>query len=301
MNPKNISQEDLALFALQLLSPEESSEVITHLEHNEGARAELAQIQGDLALYALSSDLHSPPSVARERLLRRVAKEKKVMPAPAVPFTPAATAAVGSAASDEPLLMPRGGRVFAIDQERAPRRGVHPVAAWAGWAVAAGLGVAAGLQYHQRQILQQSVAAESARLQQVSAESAKAEAVLAALTDSGAMQVELHQPVAAATTGPTDAAKPEAHAAYVADSGSLVFVASHLAPLEAYKTYELWVIPADGRDPIPAGIFKPDARGYANVVMPELPKGVAAKTFGVTIEDEGGAKAPTPPIVLAGM
>jgi anti-sigma-K factor RskA len=35
--------------------------------------------------------------------------------------------------------------------------------------------------------------------------------------------------------------------------------------------------------------------------MPELPKGVAAKGFGVTVEDEGGSKTPTAPIVLAGM
>jgi len=34
--------------------------------------------------------------------------------------------------------------------------------------------------------------------------------------------------------------------------------------------------------------------------MPPLPKGVEAKAFGVTVEDEGGATVPTPPIILAG-
>jgi hypothetical protein len=35
-------------------------------------------------------------------------------------------------------------------------------------------------------------------------------------------------------------------------------------------------------------------------MMPQLPKGIAAKGFGVTIENEGGSDTPTLPIVLAG-
>jgi len=34
--------------------------------------------------------------------------------------------------------------------------------------------------------------------------------------------------------------------------------------------------------------------------MPDLPKGVEAKGFGVTIEDEGGSQTPTKPIIMAG-
>jgi anti-sigma-K factor RskA len=36
------------------------------------------------------------------------------------------------------------------------------------------------------------------------------------------------------------------------------------------------------------------------VVLPPLPKGVEAKAFGVTVEDEGGATTPTLPIILVG-
>ena len=43
------------------------------------------------------------------------------------------------------------------------------------------------------------------------------------------------------------------------------------------------------------------ANGNATVVMPPLPKGVTAKGFGVTVENDGGSKTPTAPIVLAGM
>jgi anti-sigma-K factor RskA len=94
---------------------------------------------------------------------------------------------------------------------------------------------------------------------------------------------------------------PEAHATYIADKGALVLVATHLDQLADNKTYELWLLPSDkSLTPIPAGLFRPDAAGSATVVMPQLPKGVTAKGFGVTVEADGGSKTPTAPIVLAG-
>jgi anti-sigma-K factor RskA len=65
-------------------------------------------------------------------------------------------------------------------------------------------------------------------------------------------------------------------------------------------TYELWVIPANGNAPIPAGLFRPDATGSASVVLPELPSGVQAKAFGVTVERAEGSQKPTLPIILSG-
>jgi anti-sigma-K factor RskA len=94
---------------------------------------------------------------------------------------------------------------------------------------------------------------------------------------------------------------PQGRATYVASKGSLIFLANNLEPLKPGKTYELWLIPAEaGGSPIPAGTFRPDERGNASVIMPPLPKGVEAKAFGVTVEDEGGAATPTQPIILAG-
>ncbi len=91
---------------------------------------------------------------------------------------------------------------------------------------------------------------------------------------------------------------PVGRVTYVPDQGSLVMIASNLEPLESYKVYELWVIPADGRDPVAAGSFKPDLKGNASVILPDLPKGIDAKAFAVTIEDE--SSTPTMPTVLAG-
>ena len=108
--------------------------------------------------------------------------------------------------------------------------------------------------------------------------------------------------VALRSTAETKPGTPSATAlaAYLADKGALVFVATHMEPTPYGKTYELWLMPADGRSPMPVTTFKPDAHGSASVVMPQLPKGIAAKGFGVTIENDGGSETPALPIVLAG-
>jgi hypothetical protein len=282
MTPKQISQDDLILFALQDLTPAEASEVLIHLEHSEAARAELAQIQGDLAMVALASDLHSPPALARERLLRQVSKEKKLAPIERV------------APHAEPVLVPREGRIFKSEEEIQSRRWGLGFLGWAGWAVAAGCAFTAGLEYHQHQTLQQAYYAQNTKLVEVTGQAVEARRVMQVLTDGGAMQVSLHL----LPNGTVEPPKPEGRVAYASDSGSLVFVGMHLQPLEQAKTYELWVMPSDGTAPLAAGTFKPSQQGYASLIMPPMPKGIVAKAFGVTIEDDGGSKTPTLPIVL---
>jgi len=296
MNPANhISPEDLPLIALQLLPESEMAEALVHLEHCEACREEIARYQGDLATYAMTSEMHSPPALARERLMRRVAKEKKVVPIERPQPV--------SIAGEEPVLAPRRG-MFDTETYEEPRRSRGAgFVTWSGWAIAAGVAVVAGLQFHQRQVLQSNLNDITAKLTQSTNDAAKAQDVLKTLTDQGALQVTMRIPP---PDGVPASHLPEGHAAYIADKGSLVFIASNLLQLQPYKTYELWVLPqqTDGepkRPPIPAGIFKPDEKGNATVVMPDLPKGIAAMGFGVTIEDDGGSKQPTMPIVLVGM
>jgi anti-sigma-K factor RskA len=154
----------------------------------------------------------------------------------------------------------------------------------------------AGLQFHQRQQIQNSIAAQQTRLDDAMKQSAHAQDVIATLTAANAMQVALR------STSEVKPGTPSAMAlaAYLADKGALVFVATHMDPAPAGKTYELWLMPADGRNPMPAGMFKPDAQGRASVMMPDLPRGIPAKGFGVTMENDGGSDTPTLPIVLAG-
>ena len=284
---KHIPEDDLALFALALMQPEEAALTMAHLKHCDLCRSEVTRMQGDLVVYAMTAEMQEPPAEARDRLLRAVAKEKKFIP----PAEPVLTARHHD-------LLDRPERY-----DTSAKRGIGAFG-WAGWAIAAGLAALVGWQFYLSADLQHQLATQSAALalehahplEGQTAEAVRAQEVLRTLTDPAAMQVALHLP---ATAGATP--KPEGHAAYNAAKGDLVFVASHLRPVAPGKTYELWLLPAKaGGSAVPAGLFRPDANGNASVVLPILPKNVAAKGFGVTVEDEGGSSAPTPPIVLAG-
>jgi hypothetical protein len=341
----HLPEDDLSLFALQLLPDTEMQAVALHLKECAECRVELGKIQGDLAAYAMTAEMQAAPGEARARLLSQVAKEKKpvwvepvaktepvakvervakVEPvkevqaverveavkkieAPVSPKFEAKPVAQRVEAKTEARREPVEPVMFArsrgvLETEERKRRRVAPALAWIGWAIAAGAAVTAGLQFQQRKQAEQNLAAETAQLDAMTAETgqtAQAKQLMDALTSKQAMQVSLHVPLTARQQPKLD---PEGHATYVAEKGSLMFVASHLDPLDDGKTYELWLLPAEaGVTPIPAGLFKPDANGNASVVMPELPKGVTAKGFGVTVENDGGSKTPTAPIVLAGM
>lgn len=192
------------------------------------------------------------------------------------------------------------------EERRTPRRAPWAVLAWTGWAVAAGCSFVAGLQFHQRQQVQGVIATQQAKMddmQKQISQAQPAQEALSTLTAASAMQVALHATPpakpAVVVKGAPPVVPPEALAAYLADKGALVFVATHMAPAPAGKTYELWLLPATGQAPMPAGTFKPDAQGGASVVLPKLPKGVQAKGFGVTVENDGGSSTPTLPIVMS--
>lgn len=160
------------------------------------------------------------------------------------------------------------------------------------WAIAAGLAIACGIFRYQVGSLKGALESQSRLTSSLAIKASLAERVLEVLSAPDAQRVTL----TATKTPPA----PTAHAIYVPGSGALLMQATHLQSLPANKTYELWVIPASGAAPIPAGIFRPDAEGYASVVLPQLPSGVPAKAFGITIENAGGSATPTMPIILSG-
>lgn len=274
---KHIDPDDLPLYAMHLLPPDEMEEISLHLQHSTEARRVLSEILGDLSLLAHTAEQHSPPALTRQRLMKHVAREKKAIPIdinrqPAAEYPTRATALV--------------------DKEPVRRSAALRILPWIGWAAAAGLAVTSAGLFQQRERLKQDVAGEHAQVASTQAQLANASLLMETVKDPTAVRVALT---------PTGVAPPpEGRTIHVADKGSLVFIASNLVPLQAYKTYELWLIPADGRDAIPAGTFHPDARGNAQLVLSNLPKGVQAKAFGVTIEDGEGATSPTQPIILRG-
>jgi anti-sigma-K factor RskA len=277
--------DDLTLYAMQLVGGDEAAVISRHLDRCDECRGELARIHSDLAVYAATVDLQTPPDAARQRLMQQVAREKKVVPA---------KQQAAQAEAQPPIAaFGRSGSILSMEEPLPKRSAGRAILAWSGWGIAAGLAVALGFLYGDRAALRETLTAQNGQILRLNADAASAHELMDALTDPKALRVTL-------TTKPQPKSSPIGGVTYNPDKGTLVFLASDLNPLQALKTYELWVIPADGSAPIPAGTFHPDDRGNASVIMPDLPKGVAAKAFGVTIEAEGGAQTPTLPILMAG-
>jgi anti-sigma-K factor RskA len=199
-----------------------------------------------------------------------------------------------SASGPAPPLRSRERLLKAIAKEpRAQKIGAARRSSWTllPWLAAAALLLVAAFFWQQSDRLAQRVA----RLQDESAQQQtqleRAREVVSTLTSTDALRVTL----VAAQAPP----QPQGKAIYVRERSSLIFLASNMPALPPQRSYELWLIPTTGA-PIPAGMFKPDARGSATVVEPPLPGGVQAKAFAITVEPEQGSSAPTMPIVMMG-
>jgi hypothetical protein len=259
---EHISQEDLALFAMQALSSEETAAVRAHLASCAHCRAELAELSGDLALVGLAVEQHPLPEGARQHFIDRVSTDTpKVAKSALVPI-------------------PATGQ---------KRRGA---AVWIPWAVAAALVIAVISLNMKINSLNKELRNQSDLAAKLELKTSRAQEVLDVITAPSAQRVTL--------TASKTPVVPTGRAVYLSERGALIFQANNLERLPKNKTYELWVIPANGKAPIPAGIFRPDAAGSASVVLPPLPKGIPAKAFGVTVEKAEGSDTPTAPIVLSG-
>jgi len=158
-------------------------------------------------------------------------------------------------------------------------------------ATSAALAIALWRQASQNRELAQSVQVLQAEIQRQGTETARARAVLEVLTAPDTLKVTL----VAGTAHPV----PQGKAFYHSRKG-LVFYAANLPALPPNRTYQLWLVPAQG-NPISAGIFQVDAQGNGAVLLPPLPTNVAAKAFAVTVEPAGGVPQPTGPKVLIGL
>lgn len=263
-DPRQIPSEDLALYAMQALPAEQMAAVAAALRDNPPAQQELARIQGDLALVALSAEQQPAPARAFERLQARMRE---------------------SAPNSEPMT------TTVYDISSAPARR-SKWATYTPWAIAAALAIACSILGYRTASLNDALDGESRLVAQLAPKASYAQQVLEVLNAPDAQRVTL-------STSKTPPA-PTAHTVYLADRGALVMEASHLQPVPAGKAYELWVIPASGGAPIPAGTFRPNPQGYASVVLPRIPSGVPAKAFGITVENASGSATPTLPIVLSG-
>ena len=262
-NGQHISEDDLALYAMRALTATEQTSAQAHLAGCAACRQQLAQVMEELSLLAVTVEPQPVPAGARQRFLARIANEPQNVARPAP--VPA------------PIPAPR-------------RRSIFPILL--PWAVAAAAVLFAIYFRNVNAVLEREELQNRQQMADLMIRADRAQTIIDAITSPQAQQVTL-------TEGKL-APQPTGHATYLPSKGALIFVANHLRKLPTNKTYELWVIPANGKAPIPAGLFQPDANGSASIVLPQLPQDVPAKAFGVTIENEAGSQTPTLPIVLAG-
>ncbi len=287
---EHIEIEDLAMFALFLLGEEESESVQAHINTCAACREEYIRVSGDLALYAQAIEPAALPEGARDRFADRLNRSELqgAGQGTAVLTSGATPGSSGSA-------MPSGSAMKAVPGGRAASAKTSPVLftlGWAGWAVAAAVAVVALGLHRERDALRYSLATQTQETAALESNVHALQQMFHGLSGPAAVKVSLTVPKAQAT--------PAARATYDQSTGTLLLQAGNMAPLPAGKVYELWLIPADGKSPIPAGTFQPDAKGNANLLIAGMRNPVTAKAFGITVEHAGGSSTPTLPIVLAG-
>lgn len=189
--------------------------------------------------------------------------------------------------SSEFPVQPSGA--FAPVETGRRRRGIVAFVPWIALIVLAIAVVTLGVENY---VLNDQLQDESSLITNLAAKASHAQQVLEVLTSPAAESAVL--------TAGTAAPGPAGRVLYLHDRGGLIFLASNLKPLPQGEVYDLWILPRNNSAPVSAGIFQPDARGVARLVLPSLPAGGHAQGFAVTIEKPGAATAPTRPFVLSG-
>jgi anti-sigma-K factor RskA len=253
-------RDNLSLYAVGALASEESELLERHLQKCSSCREELRILTEAAGQIAMAVGPTTPPAHLRGRLLARLRDERS--------------------------------------RQRTPLHGSQgrwrTYRAWF-WAPAFASAILfigfATVWTHERELVRENRELTT-RLKADDSAVRRARELISTLTAGDAQQVTLVSTAAKP--------QPEAKAVYSPQQRDLVLLAGNLNPLPVHKTYQLWLLPANGAQPMPAGTFKPDARGSAALVLSQFGGGVPAKGFAVTIEDEPGSAVPTMPIVLSG-
>ena len=91
--------------------------------------------------------------------------------------------------------------------------------------------------------------------------------------------------------------EPQAQGQLIADpaSQSAVLVVTGLPPLEAGKTYQVWLI---ANAPVSAGLLTVDANGQGVLIITSKESISSFKSLGISVEPQGGSPQPTGDIVV---
>ncbi|HEY1527289.1 MAG TPA: anti-sigma factor [Candidatus Angelobacter sp.] len=266
MNAHPQYAEALALYAMGALDdPHDIAALQDHLGTCGDCRHELEALRADTALLALSAIGPQPPARSRERLL--------------------------SAVAVEPHPERRSQKPYAVGRLRPRWFTFAPVM------VMLLLAVFSILLWRDLRNTRRELRHAHGEMEQMRADLTLKDKELA---DAKMVRDLLHAPDAWPLTlvSQKRPPQPQIKTVYSKQQGSLLLMASNLTPLPEDKIYQLWLLPADGSAPMPAGWFKPDGKGNGMMFHKMSAAGIIAKSFAITIEPAGGSQTPTMPIVM---
>jgi anti-sigma-K factor RskA len=206
--------------------------------------------------------------------------------------------AMGGSPSVQPPARSKARLMASIRGEGAHHVSARPASFWK-WAFALSGALALALigvvladraEVHR---LHQSVESMQASLERERVESQQARRIAELLKSPNSIRLTL--------VTSREHPQPVAHTTYDQNKGVVLLEANNLAELPVEKTYELWLLPKSGAAPIPAGLFRPDAAGNAQMLYAEIPSGSEPKGFAVTVEPKQGSAAPTTTPLLVGL
>lgn len=253
-------QDVLALYAMNALDDErELAELRAHLGSCGECRRELEALRGDMAVLALSTAGPQPPQRSRVRLMEAIAAEPRR------------------------ALKPKSKLVLGHLQPRWR--------SWAPIAIALLLAIFSAVLAKENLRLRDRSEKLAQQLQAEKQKSALAQEIVAMINDPSLPRMTL----VSAKTAP----QPQVKTIYQPRMGHILLMANNLPALPEDKVYQLWLLPAGGGSPMPAGTFTPDPKGGTMMLHAMDNGGIEARAFAITIEPRGGSQSPTMPIVLS--
>jgi anti-sigma-K factor RskA len=250
----------LPLQALSSLDGDEAQALEGHLTGCAECRSELDVWRGSAGALAYAAAPLEPSPLVRARILETVSAESREQQANnVIPIKRGAAAPVSPGSSLSWML---------------------PIAA----VIVLGLIVGIATLWGQNRKANAVIAGLTKQLDETTARLNKEQVALQVLLAPGARMAEL------------DGTKqsPGAHGMVAVDGKTrrAVFMVQGLPQAPEGKAYQLWFIA--GAKPMPGKVFKTDATGSAMMMDDQVPsEALAAGTFAVTLEPEGGAPAPT--------
>jgi anti-sigma-K factor RskA len=251
-------EELLSFYALDALNDEERELVESYLKEHPEARRQVEEMRSTVAAVPYSVSPVEPSPHSKELLMRRIAADQRATSSTRTqPSTP------------RRLRLEEVFRIFSL--------GAAALAIL--WAIVLNAQVV-GLR-NEIAALSHALAVQSNAIEQINAS-------LPQGTPSGVITVSLQG---------TDV-EPQAQGQLIADpkSQSAVLIIAKLTPLEAGKTYQVWLI--QGNTPVSAGLLTVDENGQGVLVVTSEAEIGSFDSLGISVEPEEGSQQPTGEIVV---